>query len=144
NSNMYLSSVAMELVRDVIDIWLPDLKYGNDSCALKYSIVKNYFEVASRNIKIAHDSGDVIIRHLVLPNHVECCTRNVLKWISESVRRALTNIMDQYRPEYLVVRQPDKWGEIRRRVSTEELKRAFELAREYGFEGPVEDLWYLE
>ncbi|MEM4571986.1 MAG: radical SAM protein [Zestosphaera sp.] len=144
NSNMYLSSVAMELVRDVIDIWLPDLKYGNDSCALKYSIVKNYFEVVSRNIKIAHDSGDVIIRHLVLPNHVECCTRNVLKWISESVRRALTNIMDQYRPEYLVVRQPDKWGEIRRRVSTEELKRAFELAREYGFEGPVEDLWYLE
>lgn len=123
---------------------MPDLKYGNDSCALKYSIVKNYFEVASRNIKIAHDSGDIIIRHLVLPNHVECCTRNVLKWISENTRRALTNIMDQYRPEYLVVRQPDKWSEIRRRVSVEELKKAFELAREYGFEGPVEDLWYLE
>jgi putative pyruvate formate lyase activating enzyme len=144
NSNMYLSSEAMELIKDVIDIWLPDLKYGNDSCALKYSIVKNYFEVASRNIKVAHDSGDIIIRHLVLPNHVECCTRNVLKWISENTRRALTNIMDQYRPEYLVVRQPDKWGEIRRRVSVEELKKAFELAREYGFEGPVEDLWYLE
>ncbi len=144
NSNMYLSKEAMELIMDVIDIWLPDLKYGNDSCALKYSIVKNYFEVASRNIKIAHDSGDIIIRHLVLPNHVECCTRNVLKWISENTRRALTNIMDQYRPEYLVVRQPDKWGEIRRRVSVEELKKAFELAREYGFEGPVEDLWYLE
>lgn len=144
NSNMYLSDVAMELIRDVIDIWLPDLKYGNDDCALKYSIVKNYFEVTSRNIRIAHDSGDVIIRHLILPNHLECCTKNVLKWISENVRRALTNIMDQYRPEYLVVRQHDKWSEIRRRVNAEELRKAFELARDYGFEGPVEDLWYLE
>lgn len=143
NSNMYLSEVAIELIRDVMDIWLPDLKYGNNGCALKYSIVKNYFDVAARNIAIAHASGDMIIRHLVLPNHVDCCTNNVLKWISGNARRALVNIMDQYRPEYMVLKQPRRWEEISRRVKAEEMNKAFRLAREYGFVGPVEDLWYV-
>lgn len=143
NSNMYLSEESMSLIEDVIDIWLPDLKYGNDDCALKYSVVKKYFEVVTRNIKAAHDSGDLIIRHLVLPNHVECCTSNVLRWVAGNARKALVNIMDQYRPEYMVVRDVRKWPELGRRVSSEEMERAFRLAREYGFTGPVEDLWLL-
>ncbi|MEM0015413.1 MAG: radical SAM protein [Zestosphaera sp.] len=143
NSNMYLSEESMGLIADVIDIWLPDLKYGNSECALKLSLAKNYFEVVTRNIKVAHDSGDLIIRHLVLPNHVKCCTGNVLKWAAENVRRALVNIMDQYRPEYVVLRDVKKWGELGRHVSGEEMERAFRLAREYGFTGPVEDLWFI-
>lgn len=143
NSNMYLSEESMSLIEDVIDIWLPDLKCGSDDCALKYSLVKNYFRVVTRNIRAAHESGDLIIRHLVLPNHLECCTSNVLKWVAENARRALVNIMDQYRPEYMVARDPRKWSELSRRVSSEEMRRAFTLAREYGFTGPVEDLWII-
>jgi len=51
--------------------------------------------------------------------------------------------MDQYRPEYLVLKYPDKWREINRRISLEELNKAYNIAREYGYEGPVEDLWYI-
>ncbi|MEM1909017.1 MAG: radical SAM protein [Thermofilaceae archaeon] len=132
NSNMYMSVEALQLLLDIIDIWLPDFKYGNDECALRLSKVPRYFEVVSRNHKTAHDSGDMIIRHLVLPNHVECCTKPVLKWISENCPRALVNIMDQYRPEHLVAFYPEKYREIARRPSPRELEEAYAFADELG------------
>jgi len=132
NSNMYLTIEAMKLLVDVIDIWLPDLKYGNDHCALRLSGVRNYFEIATRNIKYAYENGDMIIRHLVLPNHVECCTKPVLKWIAENTPRALVNIMEQYRPMHLVVKYPDKYRDIARRPSVEEMREAYRYAEELG------------
>lgn len=143
NSNMYLTEESMSILKDVIDIWLPDFKYGNDSCALKYSIVKNYVRVATRNIKVAHDHGDMIVRHLVLPGHVECCTKEVIKWLAANAPNAALNLMDQYRPEYMVLRHPNLWKSINRHVSKDEMRKAFEIAREEGYTGPYEDLWIL-
>ncbi|ADV65365.1 radical SAM protein [Desulfurococcus mucosus] len=134
NSNMYMSWESMRLLIDIVDIWLPDLKYGSNECAWRLSKVRNYWEVATRNIKAAHDSGDIIIRHLVLPGHVECCTRRVLEWIASNTPRALVNIMDQYRPEHLVARYPRLYQEIARRPSTAELKAAYEIADSLGIE----------
>ena len=132
NSNMYCSTEAMKLLREVIDIWLPDFKYGNNECAERLSMVKNYFEVVSRNIKWAHDWSDIIIRHLVLPNHIECCTRPVLEWIAKNTPRALVNVMDQYRPEFLVVQYPEKYKEITRRLKRDEILKAYSIADELG------------
>ena len=132
NSNMYCSLEAMKLLREVIDIWLPDFKYGNNKCAERLSMVSNYFEVVSRNIKLAHEWSDIIIRHLVLPNHIECCTRPILEWIAKNTPRALVNIMDQYRPEYLVVQYPEKYKEITRRLKRSEILKAYSIADELG------------
>ncbi len=132
NSNMFCSVESMKLLREVIDIWLPDFKYGNDRCAERFSLVKNYWRVVTRNIKWAHDWGDIIIRHLVLPNHLECCTKPVLKWIAENCPRALVNVMEQYRPEYLVARNPERWKDIARRPTGDEMRGAYEYARRLG------------
>lgn len=132
NSNMYCSIEAMKLLREVIDIWLPDFKYGNNKCAERLSMVPNYFEVVSRNIKLAHEWSDIIIRHLVLPNHIECCTRPILEWIAKNTPRALVNIMDQYRPEYLVVQYPERYKEITRRLKRGEILKAYSIADELG------------
>ncbi len=132
NTNMYMSVEALKLLLDIVDIWLPDFKYGNDECALRLSKVPRYFEVVSRNHKLAHDSGDMIIRHLVLPGHVECCTKPALEWISKNCPRALVNIMDQYRPEHLVALYPEKYREIARRPSRDELEEAYRYADELG------------
>jgi len=78
NSNMYLTPEAMRILADVVDIWLPDFKWGNDDCAIKYSRVVRYFEVVSRNHFMAYQNGDMIVRHLVMPGHVECCTKPIL------------------------------------------------------------------
>ena len=132
NSNMYLTVEAMKLLVDLIDIWLPDFKYGNNECAWRLSKVRNYWEVVTRNLKIAYENGDMIIRHLVLPNHINCCTRPVLEWIARNTPRALVNIMDQYRPMHLVARYPERYSDIARRPRYEELREAYRLADELG------------
>ncbi len=132
NSNMYMSLEALKLLLDIIDIWLPDFKYGNDKCALRLSKVPRYFEIVSRNHKLAHEKGDMIIRHLVLPNHVECCTKPVLRWIADNCPRALVNIMGQYRPEHLVALHPEEYRDISRRPHHSEMEEAFRYAKELG------------
>jgi len=132
NSNMYLTSEAMQILADVVDIWLPDFKWGNDRCAVKYSRIIRYFQVVSRNHAMAHENGDMIIRHLVMPGHVECCSKPVLDWIAENCPRALVNVMSQYRPEHLVLLEPEKYPEIARRPSMQEIRQASGHAEQLG------------
>ncbi len=134
NSNMYLSVEAMKIIVDLIDIWLPDFKYGNNRCAMRLSAVPRYFETVTRNLLIASKNGDMIIRHLVLPGHVECCTKPVLKWIASNLDREkiLVNIMDQYRPEYMVLKYPRQWSSLRRRIRREEIVEAYSYAEKLG------------
>ena len=63
------------------DVYITDFKYGNDKCAEDLSGISDYSEIIRRNHEIAYESGDMIIRHLVLPNHVECCSKPIIKWI---------------------------------------------------------------
>jgi len=133
NSNMYCSIETMVLLREVIDIWLPDFKYGNNKCAERLSVVEKYWEITTRNIKIAYNSGDMIIRHLVLPNHIECCSKPVLRWISKNCPKALVNIMGQYRPEYLVSRYPERWPDIGRTPTLEEMEEVYRYANQLFF-----------
>jgi putative pyruvate formate lyase activating enzyme len=131
NSNMFLTTKSMELLQDLIDIWLPDFKWGNDRCALKLSKVPNYSKVVKRNHLIAYKNGDMIIRHLVIPGHIECCTKPILKWISEKCNRAVVNIMDQYHPDYLVP-SSSRYIQINRYVKKEELRSAFDYSDKVG------------
>lgn len=132
NSNMYLTPEGLSLILHVMDIWLPDFKYGNDTCALRYSVAPRYVETVTRNLSIICRRGeDVIIRHLVLPGHIECCTKPVLRWIAQNCPRALVNIMDQYHPDYLVPVLA-RYSEINRFVSEREMKEAYRYADELG------------
>jgi len=126
NSNFYMSEEAMKLLSHVIDIWLPDFKYGNNECALRLSKVSRYMEIITRNLKIAIEWGDMIVRHLVLPNHIECCSKPVLKWISDNIpkERVVVNIMDQYRPEYKAYEYKD----ISRKPTSQELEEVYRYA----------------
>jgi putative pyruvate formate lyase activating enzyme len=132
NSDMYLTAEAMEILTDLIDIWLPDFKYGNDKCALRLSKVMRYTEATRRNHEHASENGDMIIRHLVLPNHFECCTKPILGWIAENCPRALVNVMGQYRPDYRVRDEPERYPEIGRRPSLDEITKAQRYAERLG------------
>lgn len=133
NSNFYFTLDALEILLDIIDIWLPDFKYGNDGCAFRLSRVKKYFDVVSRNLKKIYDAGEeIIIRHLVLPNHIECCTKPVLSWIAKNTPRVLVNVMDQYRPDHMVVREPERFKDITRRLTRREIEIAYEFTEQLG------------
>jgi putative pyruvate formate lyase activating enzyme len=133
NSNMYLTEAALDILEGVIDIYLTDFKYGNDDCAMMLSNVKNYREIMTRNHKIISDRNNkIIIRHLVLPNHLECCTFPVLKWISENLnlKNIKVNVMAQYRPEW----KAQDYREINRRLTRDEFERACWFARDAGLD----------
>ncbi len=128
NSNMYHSWELGRIIEDVVDVWLGDFKYGNDECAKKYSNVRNYFQVVTRNFLDAKKTGELLIRHLVMPNHIECCTAKIVKWVSENLGRSVRfNLMFQYYPTYRAY----EFEEISRRLSWEEMRRAKELAEAY-------------
>jgi putative pyruvate formate lyase activating enzyme len=122
----------MRLLAEVIDVWLPDFKYGNDRCAERLSGARDYFRVVSRNHLLAYHSGEVIIRHLVLPNHIECCSIPILEWVSKNMPDCMVNIMEQYRPEHKVRARPQDYPDISRRVNSDEMKRVLERADELG------------
>jgi putative pyruvate formate lyase activating enzyme len=124
NSNMYCSSETMKLLSGIIDLYLTDFKYGNDDCARRLSKVDNYLDITKRNHKIAHDSAEMIIRHLVMPNHVECCSKPIIEWISKNLPNACVNIMAQYRPEY----QARDYDDISQQVSIEEYMQVKDYA----------------
>ena len=128
NSNMYHSSELAEVIEDIVDVWLGDFKYGNNKCAEKYSKVKKYWEVVTRNFLRAKDNGELLIRHLVMPNHIECCTEKVVKWCAENLGQDVRfNLMFQYYPTFKAWNYP----EIARRLTRDEMERSLEIAQRY-------------
>ncbi|MCS7129565.1 MAG: radical SAM protein, partial [Candidatus Caldarchaeum sp.] len=100
NSNMYMSPETMKILHELVDIWLPDFKFGNNRCAVALSRTPWYFETVAENHKLIYSwNEDIVIRHLIMPGHVECCTKPVLKWIADNMPLTPVNVMDQYHPD---------------------------------------------
>ena len=113
NTNGYENIETIRALNGYIDIYLPDLKYYSNELAKKYSGINNYFELATNAIKemikqIGTAKFDengimqrgVIVRHLVLPNHIQN-SKNILKWIKENLPEdAYVSVMAQYFPTY--------------------------------------------
>ncbi|MHA1745117.1 MAG: radical SAM protein [Promethearchaeota archaeon] len=134
NSNLYNSIFALELLYDVIDVWLPDFKFGNNTCAQTYSGISRYWDVLTRNMQYiyTHGSKNIIVRHLVMPGHMDCCTKPILAWLARHTPKVLVNIMGQYHPDHLVSRTHH--SEINRRVSPVEMQEAYDHAEALGLE----------
>jgi putative pyruvate formate lyase activating enzyme len=132
NSNFYNTEATLRLLIDVIDLWLPDFKYGNNQCGEKLSDINSYFDVITRNLRYIYNKGSksIIIRHLAMPNHIECCSKPILQWVSENIPNVLVNIMNQYHPDFKV--NNGTYPEINRRVSAAEMKDVFQLANSLG------------
>jgi len=138
NSNMYCSMETMKILADVIDLWLPDFKFWKEECARRLMWVgakASYREVVKRNHVFAADHGSMIIRHLVMPGHVECCTKPILEFISGTIGgRVLVNVMAQYYPANMVTKNPEKYADIARYPTRTEILEAYNYARSLGLQ----------
>jgi len=131
NSNGYESVQTLKLLEGYIDVYLPDLKYYSDELSKKYSKVDKYFEKAVEAIKemkrqvgnpVFDENGiiqkGVIIRHLVLPNHI-LNSKKILKYISENFdAETYVSVMAQYFPTY----RAKDYEQINRKISKREYK----------------------
>jgi len=129
NSNSYYSEETAKLLAGFVDVYLLDFKYGPFECSRRISDAPNYWDVCTRNHLYGKRYGELIIRVLVLPGHLECCTKHILKWIADNLgRNTRTNVMFQYRPEWRAYEVP----ELRRRLTAKEMERAIEISKEAG------------
>lgn len=113
NTNGYESLTTLRDLKGYIDVYLPDLKYYSNEIAEKYSKAPQYFEIATKAIMemikqvgsvVLDENGiiqkGVIVRHLVLPNHIQN-SKHILKWLKSNVDdTAYVSVMAQYFPTY--------------------------------------------
>lgn len=139
NTGGYDHLDTLKVLDGVVDIYMPDIKFGNDEMARRYTGAKDYFTVAKRAVKEMHRQvGDLVVdergiavrgllvRHLVLPNGL-AGTETVMEFLANEVSpRTYINIMDQYYPAYRAHRYP----ELARRVTGAEYLEALRAARE--------------
>ncbi len=129
NSNSYYSPQTAQLLAGFADIYLLDFKYGMDDCAERISDAQDYWAVCARNHLEAAKHGELIVRLLVLPGHLECCTKQILDWIAENLGKEIRiNVMFQYRPEWRASEIP----ELRRTLTEPEIEKATMMVRETG------------
>jgi putative pyruvate formate lyase activating enzyme len=121
------SPETARLLAGFVDVYLLDFKYGPGECAERISGASDYWKTCIRNHLEAKKSGELIIRLLVLPDHLECCTKPIIDWIADNLgRETRVNIMFQYRPEWHTAEIP----ELRRRLTNEEKKGAVQIAKQ--------------
>lgn len=112
NTNSYDKSSTIDSLEGLVDVYLPDYKYVTSEIAKAYSDAYDYPEVALKAIKeMYYQKGSVLsvdsigmaergmlIRHLVLPGHVEE-SKKVLKTIAEELSTGVhLSLMSQYNP----------------------------------------------
>ena len=131
NTNGYENIETLKMLEGYIDIYLPDLKYAENSIGKKYSKIDNYFEIATKAIKEMErqvgipkfDENGVmtkgmIVRHLVLPGYIEN-SKKVLKWLKENLNKEVyISVMAQYFPTYKA--KTEEYKEINRKLTETE------------------------
>ena len=143
NSGGYEKAETLKLLDGLVDIYLPDLKYIRPGTALKYSAAEDYFEHASAAIdEMVRQCGNevihrgtmrrgVIVRHLVLPGHIDESMEIIDYLHSRYGNSIYISIMNQYTP---IDEIKDTYPEIYRTVTEAEYDEVLEFARNIGVE----------
>jgi len=148
NTGGYDSLETLTLLEGVVDIYMPDMKYGNPDLGLKYSSIRDYPHINQAAVlEMQRQVGDLqldedgiayrglLVRHLVLPNGL-AGSAQIFKFLAEKVsKNVYLNIMAQYRPAFKVRKSPLSPGgypELNRPLTAEEYQEARHLARALG------------
>lgn len=106
-SDFYGTPEAFALLDGVVDVYLADFKFGDDACARRIAKVDDYLAVITRNLVTASGQGDLIVRHLLLPGHLDCCFRPIIAWLRANLPGAKFSVRDGYLPSWQAHRHPD-------------------------------------
>jgi putative pyruvate formate lyase activating enzyme len=147
NTSGYEGAASLAVLKDIIDVYLPDLKTLDSRLAGRFFGAPDYPEHAAPAIlrmierrELVYAPGEgvltsgVMVRHLVLPGFLEA-TREVLRWFAEHCRgRALLSVMTQYTPVQRGPKDKEGEGSPSRQVSSGEYETVLDWLREFGIE----------
>ena len=140
NSNAYETPETLELLRGRVDIFLPDVKYFDDTAAQTFSAAPNYFATAAvavtkmfelvgaAQIEGGQMTRGVIVRHLVLPNFRRDAIK-IVDWLQATFGDEIfISLMNQYTPLYRAC----EFKKISRPLTTFEYQSVVEHAAALG------------
>ncbi len=141
NCGGYEPVKALQILDGIVDIYMPDAKYGSNEVGLELSGVPDYWDRNREALREMHRQvGDLhmdergiaeyglLVRHLVLPGNL-AGTREVMHFLATEISRdTYVNVMDQYRPAHKAFALPH----IARRITHEEFGEAMRIARAEG------------
>lgn len=147
NTSGYERPEVVAQMVDVVDIWLTDFKYASSKLAQSLSAAADYPQVARESLQVMlealraaggmrlADNGamqrGIIVRHLVLPGHVED-SLSVLAQVWELCGNEVDlSVMNQYTPNQAC---RAAGGELARGVSEDEYETVLDYADLLGFE----------
>jgi len=135
NTNLWTTEESITALSGVVDVWLADHKFGDDRCASRLAGVSGYVDRIQRLLPVASSSGEMIVRHLLMPGHLDCCTRPVLSWLARHLPDATVNLMTGYRPFQLA----SAAGPMAGGIGDEERAVAVSLLADAGLNAPLLD-----
>lgn len=153
NCGGYENPDVIRLLDGMVDIYLPDFKYGNEEDALLLSGVRDYAQFALQSIReminqvgpgLVVDDDDIAtrgiaIRHLILPGRLENSIQ-VLTLIRDQLSLAVPlSLMSQYTPTPEVKNDPLLGRRITREEYDEVVNRALDMGFEQIFVQEVDD-----
>ncbi len=142
NTNGYDSVEILKLYKDVIDIYLPDFKYGNNDYGRRLSKIPDYFDKCKLAIaemydqvgsELVYEKGVVvrglIIRHLVLPNDL-AESEEIFKFLASIDPKIHISLMAQYYP----TNRSSRNILLDRKITSREYERVLDLLDKHGLE----------
>jgi putative pyruvate formate lyase activating enzyme len=126
-TNAHASAQARELLDGLFDLWLVDYKFGNDGCAKRLGLIADYTDVVRENLLWAYSHSELMIRHLVMPNHVECCWEPVARWVSHRMPSVRISLRTGFWPAW----KARSHVELRGTITLAEMKAATDIAARY-------------
>ncbi|HTY86886.1 MAG TPA: radical SAM protein [Candidatus Acidoferrum sp.] len=124
-TNAHASAWARELLEGMFDVWVADFKFGNDACAGRLAKTPDYVRVVQGNLLWANEHSELIVRHLLMPGHVDCCWGPVAEWLAANLPGVKVNVRSGFWPAW----QAGRHAELGRAVSQSESERAERIAR---------------
>jgi putative pyruvate formate lyase activating enzyme len=156
-TNAHGSAQARELLDGIFDVWVADYKFGNDDCARRLAKVPDYTNIVRENLVWfagqsslerrapprldvarrgqqraetllgAPRRGELIVRHLLMPGHLDCCWRPVAGWLAENLPGVKVNLRSGFWPAWKSARH----AELRGTASDDETRCAWQVAENY-------------
>ncbi len=126
-TNGYYTLEARELLGGLFDDWVIDYKFGNNTCAASVAMAQDYLPVLHENLAWAATNSHLIIRHLLLPGHVDCCWQPIARWIATNIPDVELNLNLAYWPAWQALR----CNGIGRLLSDDERRKALVISREF-------------
>lgn len=129
NCHAYETVETVDILNGLVDVYVPDFKYGSETCGRRLSRIPDYPAVATAAVTaMLEQAVPVIVRILVLPGHIECCHRPVLDILATLPRDGLSlSVRGQYCPDWKVTPRD---GELARRTTPAEVEMVRAYARE--------------